>query len=336
MAKNTEKTTEDTGRDRLDLNVLAEQYNFAAQTINDDDSLKQLFQWATRQGPDLPDAAFVAKLKTTTWWKDHSASWKKAWSAERTGDLTWKEETLPKERDRVILAANNLGVNINEQQATALAKLSLYSAGNQWDDSTLASKLITGTKGTGKFQGMDIGAAATFAGATGQEQFATGTDFNRVMAGLKRTAEANGLSKTDAWFKRMTSRILNPQDAFTADEVYGILTDEAKKKYGSLADQIGSYTTVDGESGYTTVRDAADDYIATLSQIWDIDKKNIKLNDPVLNQALRYGDPKNPTTMPYWELEQKAREDERWLDSNEGQKFWGSLADDISRQLGTV
>jgi hypothetical protein len=307
----------DNGFDPLDIEVLAAQYDFATATINDDDTLRRVFEWAAKQGPDLPDAAFIAKLKSSDWYKNNGSSWKKAWAAERAGDATWTDETLPNERDRIMERAGTLGVNIGENEATKLAKLSLYSSGNRFSDDALDSRLVRDT-----------------AADQNLKSFATGTSFNMITEGLKKTAEDNGLSYSNAWYKRMATRILDPKDMWDRDKVYGLITDDAASKFPALKDQLGKYETADGQTGYATVRDAASDYISTLSQMWDIQTKDIKLNDPVLKKALSYGDLKNPSTMPKWMLEQTARADDRWLVSNEGQRQWGNIADNLSRQFG--
>jgi hypothetical protein len=303
--------------DPLDMEVLAAQYDFATATINDDKTLRAVFEWAAKQGPDLPDAAFIAKLKGSDWYKSNGKSWKKAWAAERAGDTTWTDETLPNERDRIMERAGTLGVRIDENEATKLAKLSLYSSGNQWSDNALDSRLVRDTAADQNLKSFD-----------------TGTSFNMITEGLKRISEANGLSYSNAWYKRMATRILDPKDMWDRDKVYGLITDDAGTKFPALKDQIGKYETPDGETGYSTVRDAANDYIGTLSQMWDIQAKDIKLDDPVLKQALNYGDLKNPSTMPKWMMEKVARADDRWLVSSQGQQHWGNIADNLARQFG--
>lgn len=305
------------GADRLSMPRLAEMYGFASETIGSNKELTELFQWAAQQGPDLPDSAFLARLKKTNWWQKSSKTWRQTYAIEYGGDATWEEDIFPRRITQVKLTADNLGVAINDEQVRRIARQSLY---NGWDSEELQSALTGGTEGFGGLEqqlraGRDLfGAALT------------------TYESLKRAAEDSGLRYSDTWYRAQASRLLDPQDATTTTDVYQLIQERARSMYPALADQIG----MSGET-FVTVRDAARPYIETLAQTLELDPETIGLNDPLLARALKNVDSNNNAAlMPLWKLEEEAIADDRWKDTQNGRAAYNNIADLIAETFGIV
>lgn len=314
MAEDADKTG-DRAVDTLSMAKLGEMYGFARDAIRNSPELVELFQWAAKQGPDLPDEAFLTRLRGTDWWRKSNASWKKAYRAEYGGDTTWETEIFPDAVRKVTNLAARIGVDISEANIKNVARQSLY---NGWDDEDLQSALVSGTKGFGGLttqlrEGEDLYGAAL-----------------RTYESLRIANEDSNSGYSPAWLKTQASRILDPNDAVDEAAVLEQIAAKAKTKYPSLADQIG----IRGDQ-FVTVRDAASPYINTLAEVFELDPRTINLNDRLLSQALRDTDDKgNQVLMPLWKLEEAAIADDRWLNTSAGKQTYDGIANLISETFG--
>ena len=78
----------------------------------------------------------------------------------------------------------------------------------------------------------------------------------------------------------------------------------AASKYVALKDRIMA-----GES----VRQIADPYMQSYAKLLEVDRENVKLDDPLIQRALQARDAKGkPTTQTVYDFEQTLRNDARW------------------------
>jgi hypothetical protein len=325
---------------KLNMEQLAAQYGFAADLISTQDDLVQLFNdavagdWTDQSGNPSPQ--FYTALYSTPWYKNHADTWKQAYTREHGIDSTWEQRLIPTGRDAVLAAAGKLGVEITDEQAAGIAKLGMYAGWMSMTDpsnfkqSDLQTILTNGTKGDNKFHGLDTSAIAGFTGLKGQKTYDLG-EVASVYAGLEQFAQDNGIHISDANLRKWSTQLLDPNWQGNPDDIYNIMTDRAKGNYPALANQLGSWTTADGKTRHTTVRDAADSYIQVMANSLGLDPAKIDVNDPLLSKVLQYKDSTGKeTAMPLYQVKQEARMDKRWLDSDqadaEGADLYRSFA----------
>ena len=305
--------------DPLNLRKLGEQYGFAREMIASDDSLTELFKWAAEQGPGLPDNAFLAKLKATPWWTKSSASYRSAYKAEFFGDETWELEIMPRARTRITNAAAKTGVSITAQQLNRLARLAEYGG---WSDEELTSALVTGSDITGE-------GIKNFKGLSERSGDLRG-DALQTYNTLKNYAEDSGVRYSDQWYRNKSMALLDPNSGVNPTDIFTEIGEKAKSKYPALANDLGMQN-----GNFVTVRSAANPYIETIANTLELDASEIKLNDPLLNSALKnMGADGKQTLTPLWKVEEDAIADERWQATSAGRRANANLYTLISSTFG--
>jgi len=305
--------------DPLNLGKLGEDYGFARDMIASDDSLIKLFKWAASQGANLPDNAFLARLKNTSWWTKSSQSYRSAYKAEFFGDTTWSDEIMPRARTRIAAAAAAIGVSVTPEQQNRLARLAEYGG---WSDEELTSALVTGSDMTGEGIKNFKGLSERSGDLRGNAKLAYDT--------LQTYAEDSGVRYTDEWYRMKALQILNPNSGVNPNDIYMEIGEKAKSKYPALANEIGWQGT-----SFVTVRSAASPYIQTIADTLELDASEINLNDRLLSSALRQTDSANKHTLtPLWKVEEDAIADERWQATSAGRRANGNLAALISSTFG--
>jgi len=314
---------------KLNMEQLAAQYGFAADLISTQPDLVKLFNdavagdWTDPSG--APSNQFYTALYLTPWYKNHADTWKQAYTREHGIDKTWEQRLIPTGRDAVLAAAGKLGVEITDEQAAGIAKLGMYAGWMSMTDpsnfkqSDLETILVNGTKGDKKFYELDTSAIAGFSGLKGQKTYDLG-EVASVYAGLEQYAKDNGVHIGDANLRKWSTQLLDPSWQPSSDQQnpWDIITDRAKGNYPALANQLGSWTTADGATRHTTVREAADSYIQVMANSLGLDPAKIDVNDPLLSKVLQWKDPAGKeTAMPLYQIKQEARMDKRWLDSDQ-------------------
>jgi len=312
---------------KLDKKQLAAQYGFAWELIGTEPDLVELFEKAVAGGwtdpSGNPSPRFYTALYDTPWYKNSADRWKQAFTRENGNDATWEKRLIPTGRDAVLAAAATLGVEITAEQAAGIAKLGMYAGWMSLDDPSnfkqdkLQAILINGTKGQKNFQGIDTTPIAQFVGLRGPGAFDDGEALN-VYTGLEKFARDNGITIGKENLRKWSTQLLDPNWQGNPDDIYNIMTERAKGNYPSLANQLGSWTTADGKTRHTTVRDAADSYIQVMANSLGLDPEGIDINDPFLSKVLQYKDPAGKDmAMSLYQVKQEARMDKRWLDSDE-------------------
>lgn len=311
---------QDGKRDGLNMGRLAAQYGFAEETINADPDLRELFQWAVKQGPGLPFEAFQARLKRTGWWQTSANSWRQAFLLEYGGDETWETDYLNPTKRSVMQRANELGVSLSDDQAARIARLSIYNNWAKNNPGRLDEVLV---EGTGK----------GFKGVTGQDSL-------RMQAldtynAIKDFAEQNGLSYGPREIRKYAMGVLNPNDDITLDSIRQEMVVDAQTQWPAFADRIGRQV---GEGQFLTLRDVAAPYLKRIADGLELASMDeLKLNDSLVSQVLANTDDKgNSVLPPLWKVDEMVRNDKRWMDTEQANQEWSDLADNLADQFGVA
>lgn len=267
--------------DRLNAEDLAAQYNYAYALLQSDKELKELFNQAlTDKTGQWTQAKFVAKLRTTTWYRTHSETWRTSEALRLTDPEAYKakgQEWLAKTRN----VASTLGATLTDKEAADLS-LTFYRLG--YTDEQMNAALAA-----------HINPPAMPGGLGGQA--------GQVEDLLRQTAQKNGQRYSDSFYLEAARGVV----AGTADIAQWTdkIRADAASAYPVFADRIRSGMDV---------ADLASNYMTKMADTLEIPVEDVTLADPHIKNALGGLDVTTgePTAMGLWDFEKSLRSDPRW------------------------
>ena len=291
----------------------------AASIVRGAPQLRNLFDEAIRKGWD--DATFLSELKKTDWWKDpkKSGSWREAFRLEyQEAPGVWQEaleDAKIKIRD---LAQSMYNITISEDVLDKIARRYYYQGWGKGDD-----------RGLRVWLSRQFGKQSDAAEEEGGTELTPGGMVLDTERTLRDAARNYGVFRTDDWFKRTASSILNPDSGFTEDDAWNELIAEAETLYPAFAGKL---------SKDRSVRDVGAGYFSQLARYLEInDPELIDIQDPLLQKAFMNVDENgNPTAMPLWQFTQEIKKDERWQYTNNALNTYSSIGSDLARMMGFV
>lgn len=293
---------------------MAAQYGYAWAKIQGEPDLIEVFEWAAKQGPNLTQDGFNAKLRATDWWQSSSDTWRTVYVQEHSNDQTWSERILPDAAQKVRTAAGSLGVALTDAQVNVLATQSLYGG---WSPERLTSELVRGNAGS-----------AGLPKNLGDLQ----DDALTTYRWLQDLAKQNGVSFNQNWFRSQVSRILDPLDEWSTSDVSELVFQKAKEKFPTLVDEIGQFgKTPQGQPIVTNVRDALSPYLIRIAEGLDLSVDEVSLDDPLIEKTLT-----TDGKMSMWDLQQAIRQDDRWFNTAEAVSTFDSMASNLAAKMGVV
>lgn len=273
---------------KLSLDELAQDYGFAAAFFDSDPELKNLINQAVANQWSV--ARFQAAFMATNWYRSRSDTIRQFQELE-TRDPATASLRIDNQQIKLSMMASQAGISIDPGTMRTLARNSLmYGWSDQLVQATLANYYTYS-------QGSSTGSA--------------GTDESQI----RQAINDYGLTVSDDtvgnWVKAMLS------GSYTMDNVTGLLKNMAMSKYPGLNQYL---------SQGLTVRDVADPYIQSYSQILEQAPNSVQLSDPLIQKALQgisqppggsnsgqgsTGTPIQPQSL--YDFERTLRQDPRWL-----------------------
>jgi hypothetical protein len=287
------------GIDSLSRDELAERYGFAEDVIMKNKELRSLFEKAVSE--QWTQAEWTAQLRDTKWYSEHSAYWRETWTAEQLGGKDW-ETKLQTARQAVQLEAAQWGIELDEGELDKIARKYLYQG---WDRPGREGLLK-------KHMADEIGEDGTLGGQA--------ADYEKAWRNL---ADANGLTLDDGFFIEGARQVYTGSK--TAADYEKMIREQAASLYPVFADKIRAGMNVaDLASGYTN----------TAKQLLELD--DVKLTDPLIQEALGGVDPKSgtPSAMGLWDFKKRVKRDERWQYTQNAHSATSGLADQVLRVFG--
>lgn len=283
-------------------NDWAKTYGVQAALVESNQELKTLFNTAVEQG--WTAANFTAQFMNTNWYQSHSDVWRTAYAAEQTDPASWNHEM-----DLVSNQINNVavatGITLDAKDVEKLARTSLYlSAGSseRVDPSLLKQHIVN-------------------AGV-----ITMGGDALTTVNDLKAHGADMGVPHSDEYYAGAAKNILSG-DGNLQDWKQKI-TDLAKTKYQSFADQL--------DAGMT-VKQVASPYINSMANILEIPLGSIDLADKTINKALtNLGPDSKQALQPIWQFETGLRKDPRWASTKNARDAADSVARSVLSDMGLV
>lgn len=283
---------------KLSLDELASQYGYAANFFFSNPELTALINQATKEQWSV--AKFQAKFMASQWYRTHAAS-ARQWLEEQARDPSTAARQVQQATLKIQQEATQMGISLDTNRVAQMARDSLMFG---WNDQELKNA---------------IGSELQYAGP-GSAQGQAGSFDSQI----RQTANDYGMTVSDGtvgqWVKALE------QGSWTMDNVTSQLKDWAMSKYPGLNQQL---------SQGMTVRQAADPYVQSYSQILEVAPGAVQLTDPLIQKALQgsspQGQPKSGSTglsgasngpsssappagpQSLYDFENTLRQDPRWL-----------------------
>lgn len=288
--------------DRLNATDLAAEYDFAYALIMSDPELKRLFRQALRdpKGQWTPQK-FMAKLRTTKWYQEHSESWRTTEALRLTDPAEYKRQIDASEASVEAYAAS-MGATLTDDQVKNLA-WTFYRQG--YGEQQIKAAMAAYIKPPDMAGGL--------AGVAGE-----------VEDELRALAERNGMTYGDSFYLNAARQVAGGtvDIATFTDQI----RNEAATQYPIYRDKI-----VAGMD----VADLASGYVQRMAATYEVDPTQISLQDPKIKAALGGIDGEgNPTAMGLWDFEKSLRSDARWGSTKQARDSFDSAAAGILRAFG--
>jgi len=252
---------------------------------------------------------FQNAVEDSGWWKNHSASARQV-IIQRANDPKSYEQSLNNTVNSVITLSRQLGFKVTAQQAQAIALHGMMT-GNDTNQQWLTQQL-------GRHQ--DYGDAKNTKGLSG--------GMAQTVSQLQSLAADYGFTYTPAQLEQRAQQILMGNQ--TIDTYQQQLKTWAKSAFPPLAKEI--------DAG-TTVKQLADPYIQSMSQLLEIDPATLNAYTPAIRQAMQGvaapGDKAGvKEAVPLWQFEQQVRSDPRWQYTRNARDTTASALVKIGQDFG--
>ena len=292
--------------DKIDRQKMATDYGFALAFMNSDPELKALFNQAVKH--TWATDKFVAELRGTKWFKQHSASVRNAILQETSDPATYK-------------------ANVDQMVSTVKDTWgSLFGHSNQLDNGQIHTWAETAFRmGWSQSQLVDHMASSVNYQKM-LKQNALGGKAAEYAGQLDALAANYGLSLGNQWRATQLSRLMDGGDTIGA--VQKRVRDMAMRQYKAFADDIAAGATV---------KEVADPYVQRMADLLELNPNEIDLRSNLIQKALRQRTPKGkPAAMDLSDFEDMVRNDHRWQYTDNARAEVSDYAMAIGRSFGVI
>ena len=291
--------------DHINQQLMAANYGFALAFMNSDPELKKLFHQAVQQtwGTDK----FIAKLRGTKWFKQHSAAARNAIMQETSDPATYKagvEQMYSTVRDTWGSMYGREAMD--NQQVHAWAETA-YRMG--WSQAELIDHMSNSVNYQKLLKRASLGGRAA-----------------EVEGQLNTLAANYGVNLGRDWHARQLERVMNGDDTVTG--VQERIKDLAMREYKAFADRIAA-----GE----TVADIADPYVQKMAGLLELNPHDVSIQSHLIQKALKQRTPDGkPAAMDLSDFENMVRNDPRWQYTDQARAQVSDYAMEIGRSFGVI
>jgi hypothetical protein len=292
--------------DKIDRQRMAHDYGFALAFMNSDPELKNLFNRAVKQSWQTDK--FVAELRGTKWFKQHSASVRNAIMQETSDPATYK-------------------ANVDQMMATVKdAWGGMFGKTNQLDHGQLRAWAETAFRmGWSQSQLIDH-MASSINYRKMLKQNSLGGKAAEYAGQLDALASNFGVNLGNQWRAAQLSRLMEGGDTIGA--VQQRVRDMAMRQYKAFADDIAAGATV---------KEIADPYVQRMADLLEMNPHDVSLQSQMIQKALRQRTPKGkPAAMDLSDFEDMVRSDPRWQYTDNARAQVSDYAMAIGRSFGVI
>jgi hypothetical protein len=290
---------------KIDRRVMAQNYGFALAFLNSNPELKQLFNKAVAQtwAPDK----FVAQLRNTKWFKNHSATVRNAILQETSDPATFQaslDQMASTVRDTYGSMFGTAGMD--DKRIDKWARLAVRMG---WSQSELVDR-ISSTVNYEKMLKKDA------LGGTAAE----------TKAQLDALAKNYGVKLGRDWKARQLASIMSGDDTLAG--VQTKVQEMAMREYKAFADRIAA-----GE----TVMEIADPYISKYSELLEQNPNAVGVDNDLIQRAMKQVGPDGkPASMDLYTFEKEVRKDTRWQYTKNAKEEVSNVTADLLRSFGAM
>ena len=294
------KADETLRQDRLSMELVGRDYNFAYNILASAPEIQTIFETAISQ--NWTADAFEAAIKGSPWYEEIGGQYaREAWFSKTMGGADW-EDQMVQARDAVERQAAALGVQLGPGDIDSFAERYLFE----------------GWFAPGR-QGLMMDAMASRIDSIRGGQIAT-------RDALSKIAYDNGVSLNDQWYVEVAQAISRGEA--TEADYEQFIREQAANKYPLYADRIRQGVSV---------RSLASPYLQRMSELLELNVDSIGLDDPYINEALGQINPDGtPMAMSFTDFETKLRNDPRWENTNNGKNTLLNMATRMMQDWGFV
>ena len=291
--------------DKIDRETMAGQYGFALAFMNSNPELKKLFNQAVKETWD-PNR-FIARLRGTKWFKNHSASVRNAILQQKSDPATYEANV-----DKMFATLRDTwgqmygARTMNQKQLRSWAETA-HRLG--WSEAQLVDRMTRSVK---------------FRKELRQDQF--GGTAAEVSGQIDQLLSAYGVSLGNKWKAAQLERVMKGNDTMAG--VMARVKDIAKREYAGLASYIDSGQTIE---------EIAEPYMQIQAQLLELNPAQVKLKDKMVQRALKARDKDGkPAMMSLSEYEDMIRQDSRWQYTDNAREQAMGVTEGLLKQFGLI
>jgi hypothetical protein len=320
-------------QDTLSMESLSAKFSIAASILKSDPSLLQaLYQimgmnktGKKKIGPQITDPALQKQILMQTPWFAKNTDDYRAYQFAKESNPTTFAADLKKNAEAIVTAYVTAGVKITAQEAIDLAqqvmmKSTMVNGKVVTFDTNYLKKVIAGSidfSKTKNINGITIFDVAGQAETITQQLYQKALDF-----GYTTSVSKEGFSK---WMENSVRGIMGGTMNIT--DVDNEMQKQAQSMFPGLATQI--------QSG-KTLREAADPWLTAIANTWELNPKDIDLNDPTVQSVLNFQDEKgNVIPMNLMQAKTAARRNkEKWQYTGQAKEEYTNIGQKILQDFG--
>jgi len=306
--------------DELDVDLLGEGSPFGARfvqvLVNENDELREIFQQAAREGwfdpgNDRGRTLFQNKVLDSTWWRENSDDYRRAWALERT-NIGQFNNLIDLAKDNITTLAAQVGArNLTQEEVDDIARRYVYGG---WDSEAKRGELRRYLAERIMPQDFE-GGAPRLLGSAGN-----------IARELRIIAESNGLRFDDNYYLSAARSVIS--GLRTEDDWIADIQEQAASLFPVFANQIRA-----GASA----RDMASSYINLMANELELDPNSITLDDQYIRQALGgFSQDGAPQAMNLADFRTMIRKDPRWLNTSVANNEMAGTMTEVMRMFGLV
>ena len=291
---------------QLKMEELAADYGWSLAFLNSKPELKRLFKEAVKK--TWSPERFVAELRDTDWFKNHSATARQFMVNRIVDPATWQSDL-----ERTKAHTNNVwgslfGVQLGEKLQE---KWAIRAMRNGWTDEQIADHIVQSVN----FQ--KLMKRDTLGGSAAQTQ-----------GQIQQMAAAYGVHPGRGFMARNVERILAGAD--TIDGTMDRLKDMAKSRYRAFADEIEAGRTMD---------EIASPYVQTMAELLELNPEQLNVRSGLVQKALTNtaqgkDGKKFDRPLSITEFEDVVRKDSRWMRTQQANDQFEQLALNLATTWG--
>lgn len=294
--------------DQLSKEDLATRYGYAMRVIYADPELARLFEQAVNaKSGQWTKEKFQAELQNTNWWVNNNEYARKAFVAEKMGGADWEAQKQNARLD-IQKEATATGATYTPEEMDSLVSQYLYGGWNESSRRGLLQKAMGEKIKTPK-----------------QGQFLMGASGN-LENRLRQLANENGLSFSEDYYTSAARSVAT-----------GLQTDEDWLR--DVQERAASMYPVYGDKimAGVSVKALASPYMQLMAQEFDLDERQISLDDPYIRQALMGINPQGePAPESLYDFQKKLRNDPRWERTAKAQNQITSVTGRVMQMFGLM